>query len=179
MAVKKTRKPATKKKVVAKKPAAKKKVVAKKVVVKKKVVKKTTAKKTVAKRKPAVTKTTAKKTTVKPVAVKKSKTTAVKTPFTKTQLYTEISEVTGLTRKQVGSVFEELGTITQRHIKKGAVGEIKIPGIQCKILTVKKPATKAREGINPFTGELTMFKAKPARTLVKVRPLKGLKEAAA
>ena len=48
-----------------------------------------------------------------------------------------------------------------------------------KITTVKKPARKARKGINPFTGEETMFKAKPASIAVKVRPLKKMKEFAA
>jgi nucleoid DNA-binding protein len=58
------------------------------------------------------------------------------------------------------------------------VGEFTIPGVM-KITTVKKPARKARKGINPFTGEETVFKAKPASTAVKVRPLKKLKEFAA
>ena len=48
-----------------------------------------------------------------------------------------------------------------------------------KLKVVRKPATKARKGSNPFTGEETMFKAKPARNLVKVRPLKKVKEMAA
>ena len=65
-----------------------------------------------------------------------------------------------------------------RSIKKRGVGEFTIPGI-LKITTVKKPARKARKGINPFTGEETMFKAKPASIAVKVRPLKKLKEFAA
>ncbi|MDA7670231.1 HU family DNA-binding protein [Akkermansiaceae bacterium] len=63
------------------------------------------------------------------------------------------------------------------HIKKRAVGEFVLPGL-LKIVTVRKPATKARMGINPFTKEEVMFKAKPASTAVKVRPLKKLKEMA-
>ena len=63
------------------------------------------------------------------------------------------------------------------HIKKRAVGEFVLPAL-LKIATVRKPATKARKGINPFTKEEVMFKAKPATTVVKVRPLKKLKDMA-
>lgn len=73
---------------------------------------------------------------------------------------------------------EELDTLMERSIKKRGVGEFTIPGI-LKITTVKKPARKARKGINPFTGEQTVFKAKPASIAVKIRPLKKLKEFAA
>jgi hypothetical protein len=45
-----------------------------------------------------------------------------------------------------------------------------------KLVVQRKPATKARRGINPFTGEETIFKAKPARNVVKIRPLKNLKD---
>ena len=80
-----------------------------------------------------------------------------------------------MTRKQVGDVLEELEVLIERSVKKRALGEFTIPGLM-KITTVKKPATKARKGINPFTGEETMFKAKPASVAVKVRPLKKLKD---
>ena len=95
--------------------------------------------------------------------------------MTKSALYSEIAEETGLTKKQVGQVIDELSHQINRHIKKGAVGSFTLPGL-LKITTVRKKATKARKGINPFTGEETTFKAKPARTVVKVRPLKKLKD---
>ena len=107
----------------------------------------------------------------------KRKTTAVKERFTKTQIIAEIAENTELSKKQVNSVFEELEVLVERHIKKRAVGEFTLPGLM-KIVTVSKKAVKARKGINPFTGEETMFKAKPATTVVKVRPLKKLKDMA-
>ena len=69
----------------------------------------------------------------------------------------------------------ELETLIEGSIKKRAIGEFTLPGLM-KITTVKKPAVKARKGVNPFTGEETMFKAKPASVAVKVRPLKKLKE---
>ncbi len=103
--------------------------------------------------------------------------TAVNEPFTKSQLLNAISENTGLSRKDVSSVFEELSTVIHRHLKKRGAGQFTIPGLM-KIKTVRKPATKARKGINPFTGEETVFKAKPARTIVKVQPLKALKDMA-
>ncbi|WP_223669436.1 HU family DNA-binding protein [Kangiella shandongensis] len=105
------------------------------------------------------------------------KITAVKKKFTKTQILNEIAGQTGLTKKDVGAVLDELGIVIERHIKKRSVGEFTLPGL-LKISTVKKPAVKARKGINPFTGEETTFKAKPASTAVKVRPLKKLKDMA-
>ena len=107
----------------------------------------------------------------------KRKVTAVKEAYTKTQLIAEISESTELSRKDVAAVLDDLGIVIERHIKKRAVGHFSIPGL-LKIKTVKKPATKARKGTNPFTGEPTVFKAKPARTIVKVTPLKKLKDMA-
>jgi nucleoid DNA-binding protein len=95
--------------------------------------------------------------------------------FTKTQLLQYLAESTDLSKKDCGSVLEALSDAIAKHITKRGVGKFTIPGI-CKIVTVRKPATKARKGINPFTGEETMFKAKPARTVVKIRPLKKLKE---
>ncbi|MEE4246703.1 MAG: HU family DNA-binding protein [Kangiellaceae bacterium] len=87
----------------------------------------------------------------------------------------ELAERTELSKKQVSSVIDELSVLIERHIKKRAAGEFVMPGL-FKIQTVRKPATKARKGINPFTGEETVFKAKPAKTVVKIRPLKKLKE---
>ena len=102
---------------------------------------------------------------------------AVKERFTKTQILTQIAENTELSKKQVQSVLDELSDVIEGHVKKRAVGEFVLPGL-LKVSTVKKPAKKARKGINPFTGEEQMFKAKPASIQIKVRPLKKLKEMA-
>jgi len=118
----------------------------------------------------------AKKATPKKATPKKA-TTAVKDPMTKTVMISEISEITGLNKKQVNSVIDELSVIIERHIKKRAPGKFILPGL-IKIQVKQKPATKARKGINPFTGQETVFKAKPARRVVKVTPLKKLKEMA-
>ena len=119
----------------------------------------------------------------KKTAAKASSATAarkVKTitePMNKTQIINQISETTGLTKKDVNAVFDELADIMEGHLKKRGAGQFTLPGLM-KIVTQKKPATKARKGINPFTGEETTFAAKPARTMVKVRPLKKLKDMA-
>jgi nucleoid DNA-binding protein len=97
--------------------------------------------------------------------------------YTKTQIVEHIAESTELTKAQVGSVLDSLSEVIGLHIKKRSVGEFVLPGM-LKITTVSKPAVKARKGINPFTKEEQMFKAKPASTVVKVRPLKGLKDMA-
>ena len=103
------------------------------------------------------------------------KTTPVKDRFSKTQILDHIAASTELSRKQVASVLDSLGDVIEAHVNKKAVGEFVLPGL-LKISTVRKPATKARKGINPFTKEETTFKAKPASTVVKVRPLKKLKD---
>ena len=104
---------------------------------------------------------------------------AVKEAMTKTQILSEIAENTGLSKKDVAAVFEQLSDVIDRHIKKRGPGNFTLPGI-LKIKTVKKPARKARKGVpNPFRpGELMDIPAKPATTKIKILPLKKLKEMA-
>jgi nucleoid DNA-binding protein len=96
-------------------------------------------------------------------------------PMTKSEIVAGIADKTGLSKKQVNSVFEAMSGQIQKSLSSRGPGAYTVPGLM-KIFVVRKPATKAREGINPFTGEKTMFKAKPARNVVKVRPMKNLKE---
>ena len=104
---------------------------------------------------------------------------AVKAKYTKTAILDEIATNTELTKKQVGSVLDELGVLIERHIRKRAVGEFTLPGL-LKVKTVKKPARKARKNVpNPFKpGEMMDIAAKPASTKVKVLPLQKLKNMA-
>ena len=99
----------------------------------------------------------------------------VKEKQSKTQILDQIAQNTGLTRKQVSGVLDSLTDVIESHVNKRAVGEFVLPGL-LKISTVRKPAVKARKGINPFTKEEVMFKAKPASIAVRVRPLKKLKD---
>ena len=94
---------------------------------------------------------------------------------TKSQVFGELAEANELTRKQVASVFDGLATLIKKDLGKRGPGLFTVPGLM-KIKVVRKPATKARKGTNPFTGEEMMFKAKPARNVVKVLALKGLKD---
>jgi len=96
-------------------------------------------------------------------------------PLTKTQIFGNISDDTGLTRKEVASVFESMAGLVKKEIGRRGPGTFTVPGLM-KIVKTHKPRRAARKGINPFTGEEMMFKAKPAHNVVKVRPLKGLKE---
>ena len=91
---------------------------------------------------------------------------------TKSEVLTQISKDTGLSRKQVGGVFDSLGGVIKKSLRGN--GLFTIPGL-LKLKVVKKPATKAREGVNPFTGEKMTFKAKPASKKVRALPLKNLK----
>ena len=136
-------------------------------------------KKAAAKKKaPARKKAPAKRKAAAKKAAPVKKAPAIREKMTKSQIVASLAESTGLSKKQVSSVMDEMHTLMERSIKKRSVGEFTIPGIM-KITTVKKPARKARKGINPFTGEETVFKAKPASIAVKIRPLKKLKEFAA
>ncbi len=93
----------------------------------------------------------------------------------KSQIVGNIAEKTGLTRKQVVSVFDAMSSMLTTDLKSGPK-VFSLAGL-AKFTVQYKPATKARKGINPFTGEETMFKAKPARNVVKIRALKALKDA--
>ena len=95
--------------------------------------------------------------------------------MSKSQILSEIASTTGLSRKQTAAVLEEITGLIKRHIGKKGPGTFTLPGL-FKITTVKKKAVPARKGINPFTGEETTFKAKPARTVIKVRALKKMKD---
>lgn len=99
---------------------------------------------------------------------------ADKKPATKTEVYSYISERTTLKKKDVGAVFDALTDMIARDLKRGP-GVFAVPGLM-KIRVVHKAAVPERKGINPFTKEETIFKAKPARNVVKVQPLKGLKD---
>ena len=104
--------------------------------------------------------------------------TAVKTakkPMTKSEIVSGIADTTGLTKKDVNSVFEAMAAQIKKNLGRSGPGAYTMPGLM-KLVVQRKPATQARKGINPFTGEETMFKAKPARNVVKIRPLKNLKD---
>jgi nucleoid DNA-binding protein len=167
------KKKATKRKVAAKKPAAKRKV-AKKPVAKRKVVKKVAKKKSVAK-KPAAKRTVAKKVVKKAVVKKPAAVKSVSKAYTKSQIMTYLSEQAGITKKEATTVYESLVGLVGVHLKSKKVANFTFPGL-AKYVVSRKPATKARKGVNPFNGEPMTFKAKPARNIVKVRPLKALKD---
>ena len=111
----------------------------------------------------------AKKTAAKKTA------SVVKKPPTKSEILNHIAGETELSRKEVTAVLDSLNGLIAKNLKPRGAGYFNLPGLM-KIKVIKKPATKARKGINPFTGEETVFKAKPARKTVKVLPLKGLKD---
>ena len=98
-----------------------------------------------------------------------------KKPMSKSEVFAQIAQDSGLSRKQVSTVFESLGGMITKSLKPRGAGAFNLPGL-LKIKVVRKPATKARKGINPFTGQETVFKAKPARNVVKIQALKALKD---
>jgi nucleoid DNA-binding protein len=136
--------------------------------------KKTTKAKTTAKKKTAA-KTTTKAAAAKKAAPAPSKVVAATTPRTKSEIMGVLAEQAGVSKKDVGTVFTALSDMISKDLGKKGCGTFTVPGLM-KIRRIHKPATKARKGINPFTGEETMFKAKPARNVVKIRPLKALKD---
>ena len=158
----------------------------------KKAKKRTTTKRkttTKARRTPAKRKTKSKRTTKRAkkrtTKVKSTKSMVVKSGpmgrvskmYTKSTLLSTLSDRTGLSRKEVSAVIEELTNVVEAHVKRGGPGKFTLPGV-LKMTVKNVPARKARKGINPFTGEPTTFKAKPASRKVKVTALKALKEMA-
>ena len=94
---------------------------------------------------------------------------------TKAQLLTEVALAADLDKKDVKTLFLALRGLVERHLHAKGSGEITVPELGVKLRRIKKPATKARKGRNPFTGEEITIKAKPARNTVKVSAVKALK----
>jgi nucleoid DNA-binding protein len=94
--------------------------------------------------------------------------------LSKSEITAALSESTGLTKAQVTSLFDSLATLVGKNLSNGGPGIFTMPGL-LKIKVVRKPATPARTGVNPFTKQETVFKAKPARNVVKLQALKSLK----
>ena len=137
---------------------------------KKTAARKTTARKTTARKK--VAKKVAKKATA---SAKPTRITAAAKPRTKSEVFNILAEHAGISKKEVASVFETLGTIVKADLSKRGPGAVNVAGLM-KVTVQRKPATKARKGTNPFTGEPCVFKAKPARNVVKIRPMKAVKD---
>jgi nucleoid DNA-binding protein len=95
--------------------------------------------------------------------------------ITKSETFAKLAEATGLSRKQVAAVFGELTKLIEHNLGKKGPGIFALPGL-AKLKVVRKPAKPAYKGINPFTKQEQMFKAKPARKVVKAVPFKALKE---
>jgi nucleoid DNA-binding protein len=110
-----------------------------------------------------------------PTMAKKQAATPAKKAMTKSEILNALSESSELSKKEIAGVFDDLSALIAKNLKKNGPGVFTIPGLS-KIKVVRKPATKARKGINPFTKEETVFKAKPARNVVKILPLKALKD---
>lgn len=112
---------------------------------------------------------------VAPVKAAPKKMPTVKDPLTKGGIIKSIIDMTQVGKKEVVGVLDALNDLIELHIKSRGPGKFVLPGL-LKIVVVKKPARPARKGVNPFTGEEVMFKAKPAHKVVKVKALKKLKE---
>jgi DNA-binding protein HU-beta len=94
--------------------------------------------------------------------------------ISKSELIQKVADAVSLPKKDVKAVIEQLASVGYKELRKS--GEFVLPGF-AKFIVVKKPATPERSGINPFTKEPTVFKAKPARKILKVRPVKAAKDA--
>ena len=127
--------------------------------------------------KKAAPKSEPKATEPKPAPAKKADKAATPKakPATKSEIYASLSEKTKLSKKQIAEVFEAMSELIAKDLGKKGPGVFVVPGL-LKLKIVDKPATKARPGINPFTKEPTIIKAKPARKAVKAVLLKSLKE---
>ena len=140
--------------------------------------KKTTKKVTTKTSKAAPKKTVAKKTSVK--ATKSNELTLKSTPVTEkqtqAQVISDLADAVSLEKKAVRNLFEALKNQIRRHLMNRGSGELTLPGLGIKVRRVNKKATKARKGVNPFTGEPMTIKAKPARKSARATALKALKD---
>ena len=98
----------------------------------------------------------------------------VKTKLTKSQVFEALAHDSGMAKSEVKKVWGSLERLIEASICDEGYGQFTLPGLM-KITTVRRPAIKARRGINPFTKEETWFKAKPASTGVRIRALKKMK----
>jgi nucleoid DNA-binding protein len=96
-------------------------------------------------------------------------------PANRAVVYSTLAETTRLGKKEIAAVFSALGALIGKELGKKGPGQFVIPDL-LKLKVVRKPATKARPGKNPFTGEPMTIQAKPARNVVRALPLKALKE---
>ena len=96
--------------------------------------------------------------------------------LTKSEFVNTIADRSGLSKEQVATVLSALNAVVVEQLSNQGPGEVTIPGL-IKLNLAIKPATPARDGIHPFTKQPTVFKAKPARRVVKARPIKALKDA--
>ena len=121
-----------------------------------------------------------KSTNGKSASKKATKTTMLKLPnvrdpMSKSGMIKTITDVTCISKKDVVAVLDCFNQVIEKHVKSGGPGKFVLPGM-LKISVVKKPARPARKGVNPFTGEEIMIKARPAYKAVKIKALKKLKE---
>ena len=107
-------------------------------------------------------------------AVEAKKMKPVKTKLSKSQMFEALAEDSGVTKSEVKKVWGSLERLIEASICERGYGQFTLPGLM-KVTTVRRPAIKARRGINPFTKEETWFKAKPASTGVRIRALKKMK----
>jgi len=96
-------------------------------------------------------------------------------PMNKTEVLAALAETTGLTKQQVGGLFDELAKLIGKNLGDQGPGTFAVPGLM-QIKVVRKPAVPEHQGVNPFTKEPMLFKAKSAKSVVKVTALKGLKD---
>jgi nucleoid DNA-binding protein len=118
---------------------------------------------------------TAKKTATKTAGGGAIRLGAADRPRSKSEIFGLLADGAGVSKKEVAAIFDGMSQIIKKDLSRAGPGAVNLGGLM-KVTVQRKPATKARKGINPFTGEETMFKAKPARNVVKVRPMKALKD---
>ena len=121
------------------------------------------------------TRTAGRKKAAKAAPARPARISAAGKPRTKGEIYGVIADNVGISKREVAAVFDTIGAIAKADLSKSGPGVVNLGGLM-KVSVQRKPATKARKGINPFTGEEQMFKAKPARNVVKIRAMKAMKD---
>ncbi len=126
-------------------------------------------------KKPAQKAATKTKSIAKPKGTVKKAALSIKKPYTKSQIMSHLASFTDIKKKEIENLLDHVVHLMEAHLSSKGPGEFNFAGLfKCRV--IRKPATKARSGINPFNGQPTVFPAKPARNVLKIRPLKKLKE---
>ena len=95
--------------------------------------------------------------------------------MSKSQVIAELSEKTGLGKKDVQNVFDQLLQLVERELGASGPGEFVLADM-VKLRVKMTPGRPEHVGLDPFTKAERTFPARPAARKVRAAPVKRLKD---